>query len=69
MTDSSPKPQKRIAFQLRIKSAQIDLPDNTILQVLWIRGMYTLHYLTKINRKLEDRHQSKAPPIKIGHHK
>lgn len=30
---------KRIQFQMRIKEASINMPDNTELVVLWVRGI------------------------------
>ena len=34
--------QKRIAFQVNFKTVSINLPDETNVQVLWVRGKYLL---------------------------
>ena len=34
----SEKQQRRVEFQISIRSAYINIPDETELQILWIRG-------------------------------
>ncbi len=44
MAEAGGKLQKKISFELNIKSAWVDLPDQTYVTIYWVRGrVYNLN--------------------------